>query len=123
MTTQEIAQRYVALCQEGKSDVCLDELFAEDAVSVESDAFPGPERTTKGLDAIRAKDESFAETHIFHRAEVRGPFPSDNRFAVHFEYDLTDKPSGKRIDMDEIGLFTIENGKIAREEFFYPAAG
>jgi hypothetical protein len=22
--------------------------------------------------------------------------------------------------MDEVGLFTIENGKITREEFFYP---
>ena len=27
--------------------------------------------------------------------------------------------SGKRMTMDEVGLFTIENGKIVREEFFY----
>jgi hypothetical protein len=33
---------------------------------------------------------------------------------------VTNKPSGKRMTMDEVGLFTIENGKIVREEFFYP---
>jgi hypothetical protein len=25
--------------------------------------------------------------------------------------------------MDEVGLFTVENGKIIREEFFYPTEG
>jgi hypothetical protein len=38
---------------------------------------------------------------------------------VRFTYDITNKPSGKRVTMDEIGLFTVKNGKIAREEFFY----
>ena len=48
-----------------------------------------------------------------------GPYPHDNRFAVRFLYDITNKPSGKRMMMDEVGLFTVENGKIVREEFFY----
>ena len=57
---------------------------------------------------------------MVHSAEVTGPFPNENRFAVRFLYDVTDKPSGKRMKMDEVGLFTIEDGKITREEFFYP---
>jgi ketosteroid isomerase-like protein len=121
MTTQEIGKRYVALCQQGKNEVCLDELFAKDAVSIEAADFPGTERATKGLDAIRAKDVAWANNHIVHRAELTGPFPNENRFAVRFLFDVTDKPSGKRTEMDEIGLFTIENGKITREEFFYPS--
>ena len=123
MTTNEIAKRYVALCKEGRNDVCLDELFAKDAVSVEAGAPPGQERTAKGLDAIRAKGKTWMEKHIVHSGEVTGPFPHDDRFAVRFLFDLTIKQSSKRITMDEIGLFTVENGKIAREEFFYPAAG
>jgi hypothetical protein len=119
MNTQEIAQRYVTLCQEGKNDVCLDELYAKNALSVEAAPPPGGERTSKGLDAIRAKGKGWQETHIVHSAEVSGPFPHENRFAVHFTFDVTDKPSGKRTKMDEVGLFTIENGKITREEFFY----
>ena len=38
---------------------------------------------------------------------------------MRFLYDITNKPSGKRMTMDEIGLFTVENDKIVREEFFY----
>ena len=56
-----------------------------------------------------------------HKAEVVGPFPHDDCFAVRFTYDITQKASGKRLTMDEIGLFTVVDGKIAREEFFYTA--
>ena len=43
----------------------------------------------------------------------------DQRFAVFFRFDVTNKPSQRRISMEEVGLFTIENGQIASEEFFY----
>jgi ketosteroid isomerase-like protein len=123
MATQEIAKRYVELCQAGKNEVCLDELFAKDAVSVEAAAMPGMDRVVKGLDAIRAKSKVWSENHVVHSAEAIGPFPNENRFAVRFTFDVTNKPSGRRMKMDEIGLFTIENGKIAREEFFYSTEG
>lgn len=123
MTTNEIGKRYVGLCKEGRNDVCLDELFAKDAVSVEAAAPPGGDRTAKGLDAIRAKGKVWMDNHVVHSAEVAGPYPHDDRFAVRFMYDVTNKPSGKRMKMDEVALFTVENGKIAREEFFYQTEG
>ena len=43
----------------------------------------------------------------------------ERRFAVFFRFDLTNKPSQQRLAMEEVGLFTVENGKIVREEFFY----
>ena len=123
MTTEEIGKKYVALCQAGKNDVCLDELYAKDAVSIEAAAMPGMERRVKGLDAIHAKSKRWNESNVVHSAEVIGPFPNDNRFAVRFNFDVTNKQSNRRIKMDEIGLFTVENGKITREEFFYPTEG
>lgn len=123
MTAQEIAKRYVALCQAGKNEVCLDELYAKDAVSIEAAAMPGMDRTAKGLDAIRAKSKSWNESNVVHSAEVSGPYPNENRFAVRFNFDVTNKPSGRRMKMDEVGLFTVDNGKITREEFFYPTEG
>jgi len=42
---------------------------------------------------------------------------------VRFAYDVTNKPSGRRYQMDEAGVFTVENGKITREEFFYVTEG
>jgi ketosteroid isomerase-like protein len=119
MTSQEVAKKYVALCKEGKNEDCLEMLFAKDAVSVEAGAPPGMDRTAKGLEAIRAKSKWWTENHIVHKAEVTGPYPHDDRFAVGFKYDITNKPSGKRMTMDEVGLFTVVNGKITKEEFFY----
>ena len=121
MSNQEVANRYVALCKEGRFHACLDELFSNDAVSVEAWAPPGSDLIASGLPGIRAKGESWGTNHEVHKGEVFGPYPNGDRFAVRFVFDVTNKPSGKRMQMDEIGLFTIENGKISREEFFYQA--
>jgi len=121
MTGHEVGKKYVALCKEGKNEEALEALFAKDAISVEAGAPPGMGRSVEGLEAIRAKGKWWMENHTVHKAELSGPYPHDERFAVRFLYDITHKPSGKRISMDEVGLFTVENGKITREEFFYAA--
>ena len=120
MTTAEIGQRYVALCREGKRDEVIDTLFARDVVSVEAAAPPGAERATKGIDGVRGKSKWWAENNTLHKAELSGPYPHDDRFAVRFLLDVTNKPSGERKTVDEIGIFTVVDGKITREEFFYP---
>jgi hypothetical protein len=119
MTALEVGKKYVALCRDGKYDECIDILFSNDAQSVEAMAPQGGERTAKGLDAIHAKGKWWTDNHIVHKAEVDGPYPHGDRFAVRFVFDFTDKPSQKRMTMGEIGLFTVENDKITREEFFY----
>lgn len=119
MSIKEISNRYVALCKEGKYHDCLDELFSKDAVSVEAWAPPGNDPVAKGIAAIRAKGEWWANNHEVHSGEVFGPYPNGDRFMVRFVFDITNKPANRRMTMDEVGLFTVENGKIVREEFFY----
>ena len=82
---------------------------------------PADVSTAKGLEALRAKSKWWNENHTVHSAETFGPYPHDDRFAVRFLFDITHKPSGKRMTMDEVGLFTVKDGKITREEFFYTA--
>jgi len=119
MTTYEIGKSYVALVKEGRREECLSTLFSPDAVSVEAVQLPGRERTVKGLDALRGKSSFFLANNEVHKAEIFGPYPHDDRFAVRFVFELTFKPTGERRTMDEIGLFTVVDGKIAREVFFY----
>jgi len=121
MSTIEVGNKYVSLCKEGQFEACLEQLFAADAVSVEAGGPPGMDRTAKGLEALRAKSKWWNENHTVHSAETFGPYPHDDRFAVRFLFDITHKPSGKRMTMDEVGLFTVKDGKITREEFFYTA--
>jgi len=37
--------------------------------------------------------------------------------AVQYDIDVTDKESKKRIQMSEVGVYTVKDGKIVREEF------
>jgi ketosteroid isomerase-like protein len=118
MTTLEIANKIVALCKQGKSGDALS-MYAEDAVSVEAFAPPGMDGESRGLAAIKAKGEWWFANHEVHSAMVAGPWPLGDRFIVGFKFDVTNKPSGRRMKMEEMGLYTVQNGKIVREEFFY----
>jgi hypothetical protein len=120
MSTTEVGGRYVALCREGKRGEIIDTLFAKDVVSVEAVAPPGADRMTRGLEAVRGKSKWWAENNILHKAELSGPYPHDDRFAVRFLLDVTNRQSGTRRTVDEVGIFTVLDGKITKEEFFYP---
>ena len=119
MNTLEIANKLVALCREGKNAESLSTLYAADAVSIEAMAMPGTQQESKGLAAIHAKGEWWVNNHEVHAATITGPWPNGNRFVVGFSYDVTNKPSGRRMQMEEVGLYTVQDGKIVREEFFY----
>ncbi len=120
MNAKEIGQKLVELCNEGKNLECINTYYADDVESVEAVAPSGGDRITKGIAGVRAKNEWWSENHEVHGAEVAGPYPhGEDRFAVRFNYDITNKPSGQRMQMDEVGLFTVADGKIVKEEFFY----
>jgi len=123
MTTFEIAKKYVELCRAHQNHVALDTLFSRDAVSVEAAAMPGMPTESRGLEAIAEKGKTWMANHEIHSSKLEGPWPNGNRFAVRLTYDVTNKPSGRRMQMDEIGLFTVDNDKIVREEFFYATEG
>ena len=76
-------------------------------------------REMTGKQAIKGKNEWWVNNHEIHSAEADGPYPKDDQFIVRFVYDVTNKPSGQRFKMEEAGLYTVKNGKIVREEFFY----
>jgi ketosteroid isomerase-like protein len=119
MTTMTIGKKLVELCRQGKNLESLESLYADDAVSVEAAAPPGMQAESKGLAAIKGKGAWWQANHEVHSATINGPWPHGDRFIVGFQYDVTNKPSATRMKMDEVGLFTVRNGKIVREEFFY----
>jgi ketosteroid isomerase-like protein len=121
MTTLEVGNRLVELCREGKNDEAMKELYSPDVVSVEAGAPPGMPAELRGIDAVAAKGVWWSENHTIHSAKVEGPFPHGDRFIVRFTYDITIKQANQRVTMDEAALFTVADGKVVREEFFYTA--
>jgi len=118
MNALDIANQLVAFCRQGKNAEAK-VLYADDAVSVEAGAPPGTPAETRGLAGIRAKGEWWSANHVIHSAVVAGPWPLGDRFIVGFKFDVTIKASGHRMTMEEMGLYTVEGGKIVREEYFY----
>ena len=121
MSAQDIGRKLVDYCREGRNQDAINELYAQDVLSVEAMAPPaGGEREMQGIEAVRGKNQWWGENHEVHDASVEGPFPhGDDRFAVIFKYDVTNKPSGMRMQMHEVALYTVDDGKISKEEFFY----
>jgi ketosteroid isomerase-like protein len=119
MTTLEIGKQLVELCRSGKNHEAMEKLYSADIVAIEAGAPPGQSAEAKGLPAVLAKGKWWADNHEVHKAEVEGPFPHGDRFAVVFKYDITRKTDNKRIQMNEVALYTVANDKITREEFFY----
>jgi hypothetical protein len=76
-------------------------------------------REQKGIDAIRQKNKWWADNNVVHSAVVDGPFVGEDKFAVYYKYDVTFKPTGQRQPMEEMALYTVKDGKVAREQFFY----
>jgi Zn ribbon nucleic-acid-binding protein len=123
-----IGQQLADLCNQGKNLDAINALYADNIVSVEavdcgSSDMP---QTMTGIDAVRGKNKWWSENHEVHSGEVKGPFPHGDRFILIFKYDVTPKcgpAAGNRTQMVEAGLFTTDNGKITKEEFFYHMGG
>jgi len=119
MTTQEIADQLVKMCSNSQFIEAGDKLYSPDIVSVETGAPPGQSREAKGIEAVPAKGKWWVDTHEVHSTVVAGPLVAGPCFAVTFKMDATHKPSARRFRMDEVAVYTVADGKIVREEFFY----
>jgi hypothetical protein len=126
MSTMDVAKKLVDLCRKGKNEEVVNTMYSPNIVSIEPQASPtGPART-EGLAGVKGKNEWWMKNHEVHKAEVAGPWPHGERFIVRFTYEVTPKAgpmAGKRMTMDETGLYTVKGDKITQEEFFYHMGG
>jgi ketosteroid isomerase-like protein len=118
-STAAIAEELVSFCRAGRNMDAINTLYSPEIVSVESMGNAEMPREIKGLDAVRSKNEWWGANNTVHSASVDGPFVGDGKFTVYYNYETTFKPSGKRNTMEEVALYTVKNGKIVREQFFY----
>ncbi len=119
MTTQEVADKLVKYCSEGKLHEAVEALYAPDVVSVEAAAPPGGSREVKGIEAVKEKGKWWVENHEVHSSKVEGPLVAGSYFAVTFKMEVTFKPASKRFVMEEVAVYKVADGKVVHEEFFY----
>src|SRR5258706_9662984 len=117
MSLRTIAKQFVELCRQGKNFDVMRTMYAPNIVSVEGDG-----KETAGQQPVIKKSEGWVSDKTFNGETVAGPFyngANPDQFVVYFTLDVTPKATGKRKTLEEVGVYTVKNDKITREQFFY----
>jgi|SRR4051812_33162156 hypothetical protein len=118
MTTQELAVRFNELAKQEKWFEIQDELFADHVKSIEPAGAPHL-KNAEGKVPVRKKGEDFVKKiKEVHRMYTTQPVVGGHHFAVGREMDITVDGIG-RIQMNEIMMYAVKDGKIVSEQFFY----
>jgi hypothetical protein len=117
MSTEEIAKKVVELVRKQAWHEALDTLYDKDIVSVEARTMDGSSPETRGVGGVRRKVDWWLENMQMHSVKVSGPFVAHDRFVVQYDIDVTEKSLKERRQISEVGVYTVKNGKIVREEF------
>ncbi len=119
MHTKIIADAFTALCAKGEFIEAGRIHWSDDILSCE--AMPGDMAELKGRAAVEAKGLWWHANHTVHSVKVEGPYVHGHQFLVRFTMDVTPR-GGTRLTMDEMGLYSVLEGKIVEERFFYGGA-
>lgn len=121
MSLETVANAVVDKNRSGEIDALLAEFYAPDCVSVEAYAMdPAQGREAVGMDAIKAKHAWWDNMMEMRDVTVSDPmYHGEDKFAVIFGMTAIEKESGKSHTMQEVALYTVADGKVVREEFFY----
>jgi hypothetical protein len=118
LTTQEIAARFNELAQQEKWFEIQEEFFAENVKSIDPANSPYM-GYAEGKTAVRKKGEDFIKKiEAFHGGYTTQPVVGGNHFSVGRGMDITVQGFG-RIQIDQIMLYEVKDGKIILEQFFY----
>jgi hypothetical protein len=114
MTTEQVAKKVVEIVRKQAWYEALDAVYDDNIVSVEADS-GAPE--TRGKEGVRGKIDWWVSAMEVHSFKASEPFVGHDRFVVQYDADVTDKKSKERRKLSEVGVYTVKNGKIIREEF------
>jgi hypothetical protein len=112
MNTEEVARRVVELVRKRAWYEALDTLYDDDIVSAEATA---PEN--RGKEAVRGKIDWWVNAMEVHSFDAGTPFVAHDRFVIQYNAEITEKGSKQKRHLCEVGVYTVKNGKIVREEF------
>ena len=123
MSVETVAGKFIELCKQGKHFEVMRQMYSPDMVSVE-----GNGKEYVGKEVVIRKSEVFQGNNDILSQDLRGPFflgdasASSGRFAVYTSIEFSPKAGGERVTHEEVGLYTVKNDTITREEFYYDGA-
>lgn len=114
MSIEQLAKDFTQAVKEDNADA-YKAFWADDIVSLEPQ--DGPMARVQGREALEQKHDWWANNTEVHSTTTEGPFVFGDQFAVNYGMDVT--MDGERSQMQEVGVYTVKDGKIVEERFFY----
>ena len=119
-TIHEVARNFTALLRAGTFVAAGDRYWSNDVTSIEPANLPDEICTTvSGKEATRNKCTARFSTALIDEIGIDGPFVTGNQFALFLDLVTLDPASAARQPFTEIALYTVRDGQIAEERFFY----
>jgi ketosteroid isomerase-like protein len=116
MDTRELARDFVKLMIE-EDQAGYQAYWSDDIVSLEPQE--GEMARVEGRDALLQKHAWWEANTEMHSSSIQGPYVFGDQFAIRYTMDVT--MNGERTQTTEVGLYTVQDGKIVEERFFYDA--
>lgn len=117
---QDVARDFTALLRQGQFEAAGDLYWADAVTSVEPADLPtGIPAFVSGVEAARDKARFRFGTGRIDDLGIDGPFVTGDQFALFLDMLITDPASGSAQPFTEIAIFTVRDGRIIEERFFY----
>lgn len=112
-TPREVGESLVALFNAGKADEAEKTWYHRKIESIEGDG-----SVFDGLKGVAEKSAWWCTENKVVAAKAEGPFVCSTGFTVIFSMTI-DRPDGSRMEFREAGVYTVEKGRIVREQFMF----
>lgn len=112
-TPREVGESLVALFNAGKADEAEKTWYHRKIESIEGDG-----SVFDGLKGVAEKSAWWCSENKIVAAKAEGPFACSTGFTVIFTMTV-DRADGTRMEFREAGVYTVEKGRIVREQFMH----
>ena len=116
----EVARDFTDMLRQGQFVAARERFWAADVRSIDPHDLPhGIAAEVSGIDAARAKTAQWFGSRRIHDLSIDGPFVTGNQFALFLDMMIANQPSGTDQPFTEIAIFTVRDGEISEERYFY----
>jgi len=119
-TITDVARDFTAMLRQCQFVAAQERFWATNVRSIEPHDLPdGIAAELLGIEAVRAKTARWFGSRHVHDVSIDGPFVTGNQFALFLDMMITDRRNGADQSFTEIAVFTVCEGLIIEERFFY----
>ena len=120
----DIANDYAALMAAGETLAAAEKHWANGIIALEPSAIKSTgSAIAVGKPAALARLKRWLRDNTMSELLIDGPFITGDQFALFIDMEITrltdGQAAGNREPFSEIATYTVSNGKITEERFFY----